>query len=97
MRNKYHQVSHEAVTTLNSSVREAAKRIDAVVEPGRSGFARRYPTVFSMLVTFGVAATFLGFEQLLLAFDILERYPLLIFMLGIGILALTGTLYKKMQ
>ncbi len=97
MKDIYTKVQREAVAKIETTVTEATKKFEAVVEPGRETFAKRYPSLFSMLATFGVAATFLGFEQLLLAFDVLERYPLLIFMLGIGILALTGTLYKKMQ
>ncbi len=97
MKDIYTKVQRETVAKIETTVSEATKKFEAVVEPSRETFAKRYPGLFSMLATFGVAATFLGFEQLLLAFDVLERYPLLIFMLGIGILALTGTLYKKMQ
>ncbi|MFN3692653.1 MAG: hypothetical protein ACK4SL_00965 [Candidatus Paceibacteria bacterium] len=41
--------------------------------------------------------TFVGFEQLPLTADILERHPMLILVLGIAILVLTGTLYKKLS
>jgi len=97
MRQLYKKVQDQTVSVIDTTVVDTARKIDKALEPGRAGFARRYPTVFSLLVTFGVAATFLGFEQLLLSFGFLERYPFVIFMLGIGILVLTGTLYKKLQ
>ena len=97
MKKIYEKLSPEALTAIDATVTEAAKRLEAVIEPSRSTLAKRYPTFFSLMATFGVAATFLGFEQLLLEFSLLERYPLLIFILGIGILTLTGTLYKKLQ
>ncbi len=83
--------------SIDSTVVEATKKIDTLVSPTRSTFAKRYPTLFSLLATLGVIMTFLGIEQLLLTADILERHPMLILALGIAILALTGTLYKKLS
>ena len=54
-------------------------------------------SLFSFLATLGVIMTFLGIEQILLTADILERHPMLILALGVAILALTGTLYKKLS
>ncbi len=82
--------------SIDSTVVEATKKIDTLVSPTRSTFAKRYPTLFSILATLGVIMTFLGIEQILLAADILERHPMLILALGVAILALTGTLYKKL-
>jgi uncharacterized integral membrane protein len=82
--------------SIDSKVIEATKKIDTLVSPTRSTFAKRYPTLFSLLATVGVIMTFLGIEQLLLTADILERHPMLILALGVAILALTGTLYKKL-
>jgi hypothetical protein len=94
--------SFEATVTstldsIDGAVVETTKKIDTLVGPTRTTFAKRYPTLFSLLATLGVVMTFLGIEQLLLASDILERHPMLILALGIAILALTGTLYKKLS
>ncbi|MBP9717302.1 MAG: hypothetical protein KBD44_01155 [Candidatus Pacebacteria bacterium] len=83
--------------SIDSTVVEATKKIDTLVSPTRSTFAKRYPTLFSLLATLGVIMTFLGIEQILLTADILERHPMLILALGVAILALTGTLYKKLS
>ncbi len=83
--------------SIDSTVVEATKKIDTLVSPTRSTFAKRYPTLFSLLATLGVIMTFLGIEPLLLTADILEQHPMLILALGVAILALTGTLYKKLS
>lgn len=85
-----------SLDTLDTKVKTTTSQFDRLVDPARSTFAKRYPTIFSLLVTLGVIMTFLGVEQLLLSSAILERYPALILGLGIGLLALTGTLYKKL-
>ncbi len=86
----------ETVDTIDNSVRQATKQLDVLIEPTRSTFAKRYPTLFSLLATLGVVMTFLGVEQLLLASSLLVRYPVLILACGVGLLAVTGTLYKKL-
>ncbi len=89
-------VSTKSLDTVDDMVETTTKQLDSYIAPVRTNFAARYPTLFAVLVTFGVAATFLGFEQILLASSLLERYHFLILLLGVSILALTGTLYKKL-
>ncbi len=86
-----------ALDTLDTTVVDTTKKLEAFVSPSRENFAKRYPTLFSILATLGVIMTFLGIEQLLLTFAVLEKYPVLILALGIAILTLTGTLYKKLS
>lgn len=83
--------------TIDSTVISGTKMIDTLVSPTRSTFTRRYSTPFSLLAISSVIMTFVGFEQLPLTADILERHPMLILVLGIAILVLTGTLYKKLS
>lgn len=82
--------------SIDSTVVGTTKKIDAIMSPTRSTYAKRYPTLFSLLATLGVIMTFLGIEQLLLTSSLLERHPVLILAFGIAILTLTGTLYKKL-
>jgi hypothetical protein len=97
MKQKIEQTVSQALDTVDSTVVSTAERLNRLVDPARTTFAKRYPTLFSLLATMGVAMTFLGVEQVLLASSLLERYPVLILACGIGILALTGTLYKKLS
>jgi uncharacterized integral membrane protein len=50
-----------------------------------------------LLGAFGLVATFYGFEGLIDSVDILADNPWAILATGIGTLAFTGTLYKKLQ
>jgi hypothetical protein len=96
MKQKIEQTVSQALDTVDTTVVGTANRLNRLVDPARSTFAKRYPTLFSLLATLGVAMTFLGVEQVLLASSLLEQYPVLILAIGIGILILTGTLYKKL-
>lgn len=95
MKNKIENAVSTTLETLDASVVKTTTQIDSMLSPARESFAKRSPTLFSLLATIGVVMTFLGLEQLLLAFSLLERYPVIILGVGIALLALTGTLYKK--
>lgn len=97
MKETIEKTIYSTLDTIDTTVISGTKKIDTLVSPTRLTFAKRYPTLFSLLATLGVIMTFLGIEQLLLTADILERHPMLILALGIAILALTGTLYKKLS
>jgi len=76
-------------------VKRTGKMVDNYVEPVRQSVFRRYPVLFSALVSIGVVSTFLGLERLLLQFDILEKYPVLVLIFGLSLLLFTGKLYTK--
>ena len=90
----------EASTALEVAERrstEFTKTVDGYVAPVRKTIFRRFPVLFSLLVTLGVSATVLGLEQILLQYQILQESPVLIFLFGMSILIFTGTLYKKLS
>lgn len=97
MKQKIGETLVATLDTVDAKVGDATKKIDTLVSPTRVNFAKRYPTLFSLLATLGVIMTFLGIEQLLLTYQLLEEHPVLILAFGIAILALTGTLYKKLS
>ncbi len=86
----------ETIETVESVADAVAKTTDQIVRPYRASFSKRYPSIFLVAVTFGVAATFFGFERIIGQVSFLDRNPLLILLLGLGVLVLTGTLYKKL-
>lgn len=86
-----------AVGVLDKVVSGTEKSINRYTEPVRESILKRYPTTFSLLVSIGAIATFLGLEQILLKVDIFVQQPWLLFLLGVGILAFTGRLYKKLS
>ena len=69
---------------------------DAIAIRGRSVFGR-YPLLFLSLATFGFVATIYGFERVLDQIPLLRENPTIILLVGILILALTGTLYKRLE
>ena len=91
------EVSSSPLTHIDTLVEATTATVDTYVAPVRKSVAQRYPGLFSILTTFGAATTFLGFEQIMLTSTLLQQHPFLILLIGVGILALTGTLYKKLS
>lgn len=56
----------------------------------------RFPLLFTLLATFGVVATFYGFQGILEKIPLLAEDPYISLIIGILILVLTGKLYKKL-
>jgi len=86
----------QALETVESTVQHMGNEVDAMISPVRKSAFARFPTLFLLLVTFGVAATFLGSELLLKQIPYVYDHPWLMLSIGVGVLALTGTLYKKL-
>lgn len=91
------KLTRSAMSTVDTVITRTTSEFDAYIAPVRTSVLARFPILFSLLVTFGVAVTFLGFEKLVSQVAFLDENPLLMLILGIGILALTGTLYKKLS
>lgn len=87
----------EVLDTTDKMTTHVSKTVDAYVAPVRVSVLKRFPILFLLLTTFGVAAIFYGFERILGQFDILVTYPWLILGIGIVTLAFTGQLYKKLK
>lgn len=90
-------VTERTLDTVDGVVSKATKNINGYITPIRTSVLTRFPIVFSLLTTFGVATTFLGFEKLVSNISFFEQHPFLMLILGISILAATGTLYKKLS
>lgn len=56
----------------------------------------RFPLLFTLLGTFGVVATFYGFQRILEKIPLLANDPYIALGVGITILLFTGTLYKRL-
>lgn len=57
---------------------------------------QRFPLPFTLLGTFGLVATFYGFEHLIDGNQFLSEHPIILLTIGVSTLAFTGTLYKKL-
>ncbi|MCB9815291.1 hypothetical protein H6785_01795 [Candidatus Nomurabacteria bacterium] len=61
-----------------------------------SAFAR-FPMIFVLLSSFGLVATFYGFEKVIDQIPYFNENPHMILMTGVVVLVLTGALYKKLN
>lgn len=86
--------THVADATLGT-IDSVERQIEATVTPLRRNVLKRYPTVFLLAVTFGITATAFGTEQLMSRSTFLMERPYLIILIGITLLVLTGTAYRK--
>ena len=86
----------QVVDTVDKTVTTAVRHTDKLIDPVRRSAFRRFPSLFILLVTFGVSATIYGFEVLIAQWTYMYERPWLILLLGISILVGTGTLYKKL-
>jgi hypothetical protein len=57
----------------------------------------KYPLLFSLLGTFGIVCVLYGFEAILDEFPIMKEKPLIPLMVGVLVLVITGSLYKRLQ
>lgn len=91
------RLTETALNTVDGVMTKATTEVDTYISPLRTSVLKRFPILFSLLTTLGVATTFLGFEKIVSNIPFLDQNPLLMLILGISILAATGTLYKKLS
>jgi hypothetical protein len=59
--------------------------------------ARKFPLGFGLAASFGLVATFYGFEGLINRIDLLNNNPWMVLVVGVVILVITGTAYRKLN
>jgi hypothetical protein len=91
-----HTISN-TIEVAAEGVQKIEQQIDKTAQPLRSSVFARFPILFTLATTFGVAATFFGFERMLQEIEFLNNRPWLILLLGIVVLSGTGTLYKVLS
>ena len=94
--NQVQQMATQTIDQIEKISHETGASIEHAASPIRKHILKRFPALFLLLVTFGVASTFLGIEQLLLQYGVFKDNPIILFIVGIAVLVLTGTLYKKL-
>lgn len=86
----------EVAALVEQVISGTEKNIEDRITPFRTEVTKRFPTLFLLLSTFGLIATYLAMEQLLLQYNVTQENPILLLIIGVGILVFTGTLYKKL-
>jgi len=72
------------------------KLIEKVVEK-RVEAERRFPLVVTLAATFGFVSVLYGFEKMIDNVQLFVDHPSILFFSGLIILAVTGSLYKKLN
>ena len=57
----------------------------------------RFPLLFVLMSSFGLVATFYGFEKVIDQIGFFDSNPLMILFVGVVVLIITGSLYKKLN
>ena len=57
----------------------------------------RYPLVMALAATFGFVCVLYGFEKMIDNISLFTNHPSILFIVGLIIMAITGTAYKKLN
>ena len=91
---------HEQKQKIEAEIQRLEEMSDSVSGKAKhlrdSAFSR-FPVIFALLTTFGLVATFYGFEKVIDEMTYLSEHPILVLSVGLLTLTLTGTLYKKLN
>lgn len=96
MRNNITKTIRSTLDNMGKTVEKVEREAEVLLRPVHRTVFSRFPILFTLLVTFGVSTTFLAFEKLVSQFVFLNEHPLVMLSIGIGVLTITGTLYKKL-
>jgi len=89
---KIEQTIGKNIKKIEQSTQDASKR----AKKYRNSAFNRFPMVFVLLSSFGLVATFYGFEKVIDEIPLFVDHPRLILFTGILTLVITGSLYKKL-
>lgn len=72
------------------------KFIEKMIEK-RDSAEVRFPLLTALAVTFGFVSTLYGFEKMIDKVDLFVDKPWILLVIGITILGVTGSIYKKLN
>lgn len=72
------------------------KFIEKVIEK-RNRAEVKFPLLTALAVTFGFVSTLYGFEKMIDRVDIFVNHPWILLLIGLTILGITGSVYKKLN
>ncbi len=79
------------------SFTEAEIRFIKKLDEQRVKAEDKFPLVTALIATFGFVSLLYGFEKLIDSVDLLADNPAILLVLGLVILGVTGTVYKKLN
>jgi hypothetical protein len=80
-----------------SKRKSIVRREEEQVRKIRDTYSQKYPVVFAVGATFGLVAVLYGFEKLIDRNQLFVENPWFLLILGLVILAITGSFYNKLR
>ena len=81
---------------MKQQMPKVVRDVENQITSRRDSVFERFPLLFTLLGTFGVATTLYGVEGLINKVHFLSNNPVIAFATGLLVLVFTGTLYKKL-
>jgi hypothetical protein len=93
MNNDHDKIDFNIVKHLE----DLSSKVNKMMAQRTQSVLERYPILFGLLILVGVTAIHEGLKGLMKKLGILEIDPLYLLVVGLGVLTITGTLYKKLD
>lgn len=78
-------------------IEDLSNKINKLMAPRAKTVFRRYPIAFGLLILLGFTALNEGLKGLIRGIGLLEISPWYLIAIGLVILIITGTVYKKLE
>jgi ElaB/YqjD/DUF883 family membrane-anchored ribosome-binding protein len=91
------EVPLEAIEAVQQVLDEVTVDVEKQIAPVRKSILKRFPTLFLLAVTFGVSLVLYSIEIILMQNRFVLEHPWLSLGIGVGVLTITGTLYRKLS
>ena len=88
---------NEISVDLLKHLEDLSNSINQMMAPRAKNVFRRYPITFGLLILMGGIALYEGLKGVMKSLGLLEINPIYLILVGIAILIITGTLYKKLD
>ena len=89
-------MNKEEIDILKKLEDLTAKMNQLFSEKGKNVFSR-YPLLFALLIVFGVTMVTEGMKDMLAEVQFFHDKPFIMLLMGLLVLIITGTLYKKLE
>ncbi len=89
--------SLEVADAVQDVITDVEQGVEEMIAPVRRSIVQRFPVAFMLAVTAGVSLVFYSIEIILSRTAFVVEHPWLSLGIGIGILYITGTLYRKLS
>jgi hypothetical protein len=93
MSKDYKQISVDVL----KHIEDLSNQVNKIMAPRAKNVFRRYPITFGLLILLGVMALHEGLKGVMKNYGLLDGNPWYLILIGLVILLITGTVYKKLE